>query len=150
MSKAMDALEYIKQRIAWCPEHEKCPSCRDTESNLALLRDYITTTEAELENSRDVIEEFGAHVEIGSIGHYSAQDAIEGINKAIGPDKKTARIKELEEALKPFSDEADRRPFLGVDACRANIAGNIGGSALTNLDLINARAALDGARKVEP
>jgi hypothetical protein len=45
-------------------------------------------------------------------------------------------------ALKPFADEADRRPFLGPDACRINLASSIGGSSIANIDLVTARAAI--------
>ena len=136
MSKAMDALERLR------PDKDcACVVCKELAEDYALLRDYITTTDAE----RAAFEELEASVCPEDVGF---DEYIKVLQKH--RDGSAARIKELEEALKPFSDEADRRPFLGVDACRANIAGNIGGSALTNLDLINARAALDGARKVEP
>lgn len=50
-------------------------------------------------------------------------------------------VKGLVEALKPFADEADRRPFLETPAFVTDEM-NIGGSALTNLHLRRARAAL--------
>jgi len=49
--------------------------------------------------------------------------------------------RKLREALKPFADEADRRPWLG-ELNMASIDCILGGSRLVNRDLLNARAAL--------
>ena len=49
------------------------------------------------------------------------------------------RVKCLEEALEPFANEADRRPW--VDS-HSTGALNVGGCGLTNADLSNARKAL--------
>lgn len=125
MSKAMEADNALDELIP----HDG-PLDFSQAFALQTLRDYITTTEAELENARDVIEEFGARVEIGSIGHISAQDAIDGINKVIGPDKKAARIKELEEALKRLCPDGD----IGE--------GLSSGYTLSSESILAARAAL--------
>jgi hypothetical protein len=63
-----------------------------------------------------------------------------------GPEA-AAIIKELVEALEPFAAEANRRPRISDTPAIAEWP--IGGSALTNADLLRARAALSRAQ-VQP
>jgi len=155
MSKAMDALDRVAQYSAgW--KHSLVIG-----EELALLRDYITTTEAERAASVPLVEDCASCINRGVPSHgepcescikepsekypnYKLDPDLErafAAQRQLAHDESAARIKELEEALRGlkrgdcFCECGINNPMMGgkhSDAC------------------LQAQAALSGARKVEP
>ena len=127
MSKAMDALDLIRDFMASTPPPSGRPAI-DLINAAALLRDYITTTEAEREASAKGVKDIMAEIEtaLDTALHFKVNDThndtmlayeewrdkiISMVNwslcllsenqRQLGRDESAARIKELEEALEP-------------------------------------------------
>jgi hypothetical protein len=156
MSKAMDALDRVAQYSAgW--KHSLVIG-----EELALLRDYITTTEAERTRiAWDMLIEI--EMALDKALHFKANDthddtiqayeewrdeiksklklqfeADQAAQRQLGRDESAARIKELEEALKGL-----RR---GDCFCEAGIDNPMMGGKHSE-ECLRAKSALSGARK---
>ena len=99
MSKAMDALDRLADTIGGCT----CSMCTQNREDTALLRDYITTTEAEREarsiDAYRLAYQIWASEEDSKTSGVALIMADRHAQRQLGRDDSAERFKELEEEL---------------------------------------------------